>query len=109
MTKLIFPIFVTKLPTGALSHILKNNYYCTPVATEKQRLTPRNPKHPVFNHMSPTELKAAIEAKTLAFETALDRQQPYLELQKLYLELKELKYQLVQAELNATVAKSPVS
>ncbi|HYH14760.1 MAG TPA: hypothetical protein VD794_06065 [Flavisolibacter sp.] len=50
--------------------------------------------------MNPAELKAAIEAKTMAFEAALESQQHNSELLQLYKELKELKYQLVQAGLN---------
>jgi len=56
----------------------------------------------MFYHMHLTKLKAAIEAKTLAFEAALESQQPHTVLRQLYIELKELKYQLVQAELKIT-------
>lgn len=56
--------------------------------------------------MNLTEIKAAIEAKTLEFEAALEGQRPHSELRKLYIELKELKYQLVQAELNESLTES---
>lgn len=52
--------------------------------------------------MKPEELKQAIQAKTLAFEAALETQQAHTQLRQLYKELKELKYQLVQAELKET-------
>ena len=56
--------------------------------------------------MNLTELKVTIEAKTPAFEIALQSQRPYLELQELYKELKELRYQLVQAELNESLTEN---
>jgi hypothetical protein len=52
--------------------------------------------------MNPEELKQAIQAKSLAFEAALETQQPHSKLKELYKELKELKYQLVLAELKET-------
>jgi len=45
------------------------------------------------------ELKEAIKAKTLEFETALESGKTPEELLKIYKELKELQYQKVQQEL----------
>lgn len=48
--------------------------------------------------MEKIELKIAIQAKTMQFETALEKKLPYEELSAIYKELKELQYQLTQIE-----------
>jgi hypothetical protein len=50
--------------------------------------------------MKPEELKEAIEAKIIQFETAKESGKPHDELSKIYKELKELQFQKVQAELS---------
>lgn len=44
------------------------------------------------------ELKIAIQAKTMQFERALEKELPYEELFNIYKQLKELQYQLTQIE-----------
>jgi hypothetical protein len=48
--------------------------------------------------MNKQELKAAVESKTIEFETAMAEGKSNGELMEIYKELKELKYQLVKAE-----------
>lgn len=41
------------------------------------------------------ELKKAVKAKTIEFETAMSLEKPHVELLKIYKELKELQFKLV--------------
>ena len=54
------------------------------------------PKIPVTS----LELKQALKAKTVEFETAMEAGQPHSELLKIYKELKELQYMIPYAEVS---------